>query len=71
MSLQWQAGGGVSPRQIGGLVGSGVMGVGSRMFPALDYLATSLIGDNPALTGALRCVGLAACACFDTVIRRA
>jgi hypothetical protein len=44
----------LSPRQLGGIVGSGIRGAGSRMFPALDYIATSLIGDNPALTGALR-----------------
>ncbi len=55
----------MSPLQLGGLVGSGIRGAGSRMMPALDYLATSLIGDNPALTGALRCVplGLETLAC--------
>lgn len=56
--MRTQAPGAISPRQLTGLVGSGIRGAGSRMFPALDYLATSLIGDNPALTGALRCAKL-------------
>lgn len=43
-----------SPRHLGGLAGSALRGAGSRMMPALDYLASNLMGDNPALTSALR-----------------
>ena len=31
-------------------------GAGMSLMPAFDRLATSVIGDNPALTEALRCV---------------
>lgn len=47
-------GGTGTPRQLGGLAGSALRGAGSRMMPALDFLATNLIGDSPALTNALR-----------------
>lgn len=51
-------GGPGTPRQLGGLAGSALRGAGSRMIPALDFLATNLIGDSPALTNALRCLFL-------------
>lgn len=43
-----------TPQQLGGLAGSALRGAGSRMMPALDYLASNLMGDSPALTNALR-----------------
>lgn len=43
-----------TPRQVGALAGSALRGAGSRVMPALDYIATNLMGDSPALTNALR-----------------
>ena len=42
-----------SPR-LGAMVGSSIVGAGRGIIPALDYLATSVIGDNPVLTAGLQ-----------------
>jgi hypothetical protein len=37
------------------VVGSSLVGAGRGIMPALDYLAATVIGDNPVLTAALQC----------------
>ena len=36
-------------------MGSRLMEAGYGLMPALDYLATAVIGDNPVLTTCLQC----------------
>ena len=47
--------GGLRSPRLGSVVGSSLVGAGRGIMPALDYLAATVIGDNPVLTAALQC----------------
>lgn len=54
--LRLQAGQGPPSPSRSSMVAGRLMGAGRGLMPALDYLATAVIGDNPVLTACLQCV---------------